>query len=254
MSANHTPMVTVAVELTIGDRRMAANLSVPDRLMHLSELLPIVQRVSGAIVDSEVATTAAEGRQVSCQMGCAACCRQLVPITEIEARAIGRLVADMSEPRRGEIWARYAAVRARLDAAGLLERLGARYGWTTVEFKEAVRHYFRQAIPCPFLEDECCSIYADRPLQCREYLVTSPAELCAQEDHAGIEIVDMPVRVSTALARLDRPESGSQYLRWVPLAMALEWADAHPDEPPPRAGAELVAELFNQLRSKPSGA
>jgi Fe-S-cluster containining protein len=252
MTAEGTLMATVAVELKIGDRRMAANLSVPDRLMHLSELLPIVRRVSDAIVDAELAATAAEGRQVSCQMGCAACCRQLVPITEVEARAIGRLVADSSEPRRGTIQARFAAVRARLDAAGLTKRLDERYDWTTAEFKEMVQHYFRQAIPCPFLEDECCSIYSDRPLRCREYLVTSPAELCAQEDHSEIENVDMPVRVSQALAHLDRPQAGSQYVRWVPLSMALEWADEHPDEPPPRAGAELVAELFNQLRSPPS--
>jgi Fe-S-cluster containining protein len=34
-------------------------------------------------------------------------------------------------------------------------------------------------MPCPFLEDESCSIHPDRPLVCREYLVTSPAELCA---------------------------------------------------------------------------
>ena len=254
MTAERAPMATVAVELTIGDRRMEANLSVPDRLMHLSELLPIVQRVSSAIVDAEVATTAALGRQVSCQMGCAACCRQLVPITEVEARGIGRLVADMSEPRRGEIRARFAAARARLDAAGLSERLHARYDWTTAEFREVVQDYFRQRIPCPFLEDESCSIYADRPVACREYLVTSPAELCALDDHQGLEKVDMPVRVSTALAHLDQPESGSQYVRWVPLVLALEWAESHPDEPPPRPGAELVAELFKQLRSQPSGA
>ena len=254
MTAERTPMATVAVELTIGDRRMQANLSVPDRLMHLSELLPIVQRVSNAIVDAEVATTAAEGRQVSCRMGCGACCRQLVPITEVEARGIGRLVADMSEPKRGEIRARFAAACARLDTAGLSERLAARYGWTTTEFREAVKDYFRQRIPCPFLEDESCSIHVDRPVVCREYLVTSPAELCALDDHQGVEKVDMPVRVSTALAHLDQPQSGSQYVRWVPLVLALEWAEAHPDEPPPRPGAELVAELFNQLRSQPAGA
>src|SRR5436190_10743894 len=122
MTAERTPMTTVAVELTIGDRRMAANLSVPDRLMHLSELLPIVQRVSDAIVDAEVATTAALGRHVSCKMGCGACCRQLVPITEVEARQIARLVAEMPDARRGEIRARFAAARERLEAAGLSQR------------------------------------------------------------------------------------------------------------------------------------
>ena len=252
MTAQRAPTVTVAVELTIGERRLDANLSVPDRPMQVSELLPIVRSISNAIVDAEVATTAAAGRQVSCKMGCGACCRQLVPIAEVEARAIARLVEQMSEPRRGAIRARFAAARAQLEAAGLCERLAARYEWTTSEFREAVKEYFCQRIPCPFLEEESCSIYADRPVVCREYLVTSPAELCALVDHEGIEKVDMPVRVSTALAHLDQPEAGSRYVRWVPLVLALEWAEANPEDPPPRAGAELVAELFKQLRSQPA--
>ena len=36
------------------------------------------------------------------------------------------------------------------------------------------REYFQLGIPCPFLEEESCSIYHDRPITCREYLVTSP--------------------------------------------------------------------------------
>ncbi len=43
----------------------------------------------------------------------------------------------------------------------------------------SARRYFHLGIACPFLEDESCSIHADRPISCREYLVTSPAVNCA---------------------------------------------------------------------------
>jgi hypothetical protein len=33
--------------------------------------------------------------------------------------------------------------------------------------------YFLQGVACPFLEAESCGIHPDRPLACREYLVTS---------------------------------------------------------------------------------
>ena len=39
--------------------------------------------------------------------------------------------------------------------------------------------YFALGIPCPFLEEERCTIHEIRPLRCREYLVVSPAEHCA---------------------------------------------------------------------------
>ncbi len=36
---------------------------------------------------------------------------------------------------------------------------------------------------------------------------------------------------------------------WVPLVLALEWAEAHP-EGPPRPGPGLLREFFEQLTNK----
>ena len=52
-------------------------------------------------------------------------------------------------------------------------------------------------VPCPFLEDESCSIHPERPLVCREYLVTSPAALCAGPTQEGVTPVAVP-KVSMA--------------------------------------------------------
>jgi len=56
-------------------------------------------------------------------VGCGACCRQLVPITEIEARYLGELVEFLAQERQTEIRRRFADVLRRLDEADLLETL-----------------------------------------------------------------------------------------------------------------------------------
>jgi Fe-S-cluster containining protein len=67
--------------------------------------------------------------------------------------------------------ARFADSLRRLDEAGLKARLaeagdaGAQGATVRTLSLEA----FALGIACPFLEDEACSIYADRPLACRQH-------------------------------------------------------------------------------------
>jgi hypothetical protein len=109
--------------------------------------------------------------------------------------------------------------------------------------------YFRLGIPCPFLERESCSIHADRPLACREYLVTSAAENCASPTRDTVECVPMPVRLSGALGRL-ASSAVAEETAWVPLVLAPEWAESHPDASPARPGPEWVSLLFRELTGK----
>ena len=64
-----------------------------------------------------------------------------------------------------------------------------------------------------------------------------------------IEGVELPTHVWTSVARLDPPRPGADAdsLRWVPLILALDWSESHPDEPPPRPGPELLRELIERI-------
>src|SRR5207247_8033826 len=110
--------------------------------------------------------------------------------------------------------------------------------------------YVLQKVPCPFREDSYCSIYFDRPVTCREYLVTSAAEHCARPSRDTVRCVQLPLKVQHALTRFDPVPPSARYVRWVPLALAPDWADAHPDNTPPRPGPELLRELFDHLADK----
>lgn len=210
------------------------------------DLLPIFRSLVDAFAVITAETVEKTGGKISCQHGCAACCRQLVPITEIEARRIGEMVSAMPEPRRSEIRVRFEAARSKLQDAGLLERLLAPETVSQAEFVPFALGYFRHAIPCPFLEEESCSIYPERPIACREYLVTTPAENCSNLNPKTVKAVNLGLDVRKAMARLDSDQP-SAHGKWIPLILATAWADAHPDQSPPRPGTELLREFFSYL-------
>jgi Fe-S-cluster containining protein len=244
-------MVPLDVRLAVG--RLRGQVPVPAGPATPRDLLPALQGLADAVVSSAVQATEAGGQTISCKKGCGACCRQLVPVSETEARRLRDLVNDLPEPRRSAVLARFADARERLETAGLLEELRHPERLSAEQREAFGLGYFRQGIPCPFLEEESCSIHPDRPLICREYLVTSSAEHCARPSPATVRRVPLPGRVSHAATRLGggaAPTAG----RWVPLVLALEWADAHPSEPPARPGPELLRELLGHLarRERPA--
>ncbi len=239
--------MTATVALSSPDWELRTTMTVPAGPTPLIQLLPLAQSFADAVVDSAAKVAEDQGQRITCKKGCGACCRQLVPLAEVEARHIGNLVNELPEPRRSEIRARFAEARRRLEEIGLLDRLLHPEGWGDGEVGPLGLDYFRLGIPCPFLEDESCSIYRDRPIACREYIVTSPAEHCARPTADSVQRVPLPLKVWTALTRFDEVAPSRRITWWVPLILAPEWAETHPDETPPRPGPTLLRELFDHL-------
>jgi hypothetical protein len=145
-------------------------------------------------------------------------------------------VDGLPEKRRTAVLARFAEARTVVDKAGLLS-LGEGPHLTREQSRESGLDYFDLQVACPFLEEESCSIHSSRPLACREYLVTSPAELCADPAPDRIQMLPVQVKLSTGLQRVSESWEGQ---RWLPLVLALDWVSAHPEEPIlPDGGAEF---------------
>src|SRR5262249_10382841 len=213
-------MVSADVKLSSADFELRAKLTVPAGPTQLIQLLPLIRSLSDHVVNATAQTLEEQGRKISCKKGCGACCRQLVLISEVEARRIDELVQELPEPQRTLVRARFAEARRRLEEAGLLDQLSRAEEWTDQLYQGLATDYFQLRIPCPFLEDESCSIHPDRPITCREYLVTSPAPNCAQPSPETIERVRLPLKVFNALARMEVPESTHFLERYVPLILA----------------------------------
>jgi Fe-S-cluster containining protein len=248
-------LVTIEVDFAVSGQRIHGRIPVPRGPTKVRELLPAIRALAETVVGAGVKAVEARGERVSCRAGCGACCRQLVPITEVEARLLAELVETMPEPRRGVLRERFTAARDGLATAGLLEKLEHPERFPDRDLHELGLEYFEQGIACPFLEDESCSIYAERPIACREYLVTSPAAHCARPSGETVRMVPLAGKASTALARLDEDPKG-RFVPWVPLVLAPSWTEAHQAPPRLRPGPELLRDFFTRLAepSRASGA
>jgi Fe-S-cluster containining protein len=214
------------------------------------ELVPLALALADAGAEDAGRRVTAEGKTISCKKGCGACCRWLVHVSESEAYYLYEVVEAMPEPRRSQVRERFAEARRRLQEADFLETLQQFPMWTGREIHERSQAYHALKIPCPFLEDESCSIYANRPVVCREYLVTSAPEHCANADRTAIRPVSIPVNFFYGLARFGVPAEAKTLHRWVPLVLALEWAETHPDRNASRPPEQLLNQFIEQLGMK----
>jgi Fe-S-cluster containining protein len=242
--------ITADVQLAVAGRKLQARVSIPLAPIPTNGLLPVARVLTEAAVNAAADDALARGEHISCKKGCGACCRQLVPITPTEARQIRDLVEALPEPRRSEVRARFAAARDTLQRAGLLEMLLAPEQWPVDRSEELGLKYFFLGIACPFLEEESCSIHPERPLACREYLVTSPAEDCARPSRDKVRCLKLPFKVSGALASVGEASPPERLRPWVPLIIAPQWSEANPDRTPGRPGPELFRRFFEEITSK----
>lgn len=240
----HAATVAVPVELTVFGGMLRASVPVPAGLVRPREMLPIMRTVAEAVIHLSVRSVERQGKSISCKEGCGACCRQFVPVAECEARLLIELVENLPEPKRSEVRKRFEDAVTRITDAGLRDPLMSPESQPRERMKGIGVEYFRLGIACPFLENESCSIYAQRPIICREYMVTSPPERCTTLTE--IDGLPLPYRASLAACRVD--EKPTQILvRTVPLTMIFEWAKTACAEPGARPGKEIMEEFLRYL-------
>jgi Fe-S-cluster containining protein len=218
----------VRVVISVNGRPVRIETKAPKGQVRLDELLPALRTIDDRLIEAAVASVEATGKRVSCTKGCSACCRaQPVPVTPPETLALALLVERLPESRRTAVRAAFAAAVETLRASGLYDAYMRRDPELTREAaKSMTRRYFALSITCPFLSDDACSIYAERPFVCRQYLVTSPPHLCLAPLDNPVEPVRTPAAFATAmLAHGETLSDRAQHT--VPLVLALEYAEAN---------------------------
>ncbi len=214
--------------LRVGDAGIAVQADLPEGLVKPAVLLPVLQNLSNFMTDLAVLQAGRQGHALSCREGCGACCRQAVPITPVEARVLVEWLETQPEDRRAVLRERFRKTAERLEEAGIAQEIRAAAGKGGRETTHALGlRYFALGMPCPFLEEERCTIHEIRPLRCREYLVVSPAERCAHPETKEIVGVKPPVMLSRILARWDE-NGGPQAEEIILLTMLDEWVAKHP--------------------------
>jgi Fe-S-cluster containining protein len=226
-------------------------VSVPAGFVPVSELVPTLRRLGEQAQALEERQAVSAGLAISCRKGCAACCRMLVPVSPPEAFRLKAAVEKMPGDRRSRLLQKVEQAQATLARAGLLELLSQVADSTRQLSDEEVepinRDYYALRLPCPFLENEECSIYEERPAACRELLVTSPAEWCQDIVRNPVRALPVPARMGTILSVVWARLLGGP-ARLIPLPLALAWAERHEADGQRRwKGSELLQKALDEL-------
>lgn len=223
-----TERFNLSITTTSGD--LHAQVDVPTGFIAITDIVPVVRSLGEQAQNLEVARTIESGKTISCQKGCAACCRIMIPVSPPEAFALTDVVRNLPDAHRTRIHHKLADTRSRLQNAGLLPILRdlaeSPRQQTDKDLDLINRAYYALRLPCIFLEDEMCSIYEHRPAGCRGHLVTSPPELCQDTEKNPVQELHVPVRAGTVLSILWAELNGGP-VRLMPLPMAFEWAEHH---------------------------
>ena len=254
MEMDTTDWVTGEVVLSIDGAPLKMQMTVPATPVKPHRMLPVFQKMTNSFVEMSAVAAGSSGETISCRMGCAACCRQPVPIAETEIYYIAELVEAMPEPRRSEVKQRFKDAVDHFKSVGWFDRINKVGDLSLTESKETVAaainnvgmEYFREGVPCPFLDVEAgaCTIHEVRPIACREYLVTSPAAYCSDPSAESIRKVELVMKPSHTLRYVG---STGTFTGFIPLIRALEFADRFPEKFEERTGERWAADFFGKL-------
>ena len=222
--------LNLTITTTSGD--LQAQIDVPTGFIPITKIVPVLRSLGDQAQDLEIARTNRAGKTISCQKGCAACCRPMIPVSPPEAFALVEAIKDLPQDHQNRIKQNLTQTKERLQNAGLLTALqdltDSPRQHSDDDLDSLNRAYYALRLPCIFLENEICSIYEHRPAGCRGHLVTSPPEWCQDMEKNPIQALHIPLRAGTVLSLLWADLTG-EAVRLMPLPLAFEWAEKHQD-------------------------
>ena len=190
---------------------------------------------------------------ISCKPQCGACCSQAVPISIPEAFLIYDLVQSLTSEKKAQVLRRFDAISQRLKAENIEADQRADES-SDDRWSRLLERYFYLGMPCPFLENQSCSIYENRPSICREFLVTTPAKACSQPDIEEVRGIDNVFIMSHCLARLSAILMENEP-NLLPLSLCLNWVEENKAWHEKRFDpALLYSTLFDIIRDATSEA
>lgn len=114
-----------------------------------------------------------------CREGCCHCCQHLFEITRAEATAISFYLLEHPDLLK-------MAIQRRIYIEGQFGHRGKIIAQYVNPGLDERLEYFKRKIPCDFLVDGRCMIYAVRPLICSSYIGLASGRVCSLEPKGWI--------------------------------------------------------------------
>lgn len=234
--ANAETMVQGTVSLFGIEKHISIQFHEP--FARLSDLVPLARGVCDDLVCEALDRASAMGKTVPCCGGCSTCCNYLVPLSIPEVIHLHEEIQSMPYERsRGFLGNSLAAARQLLGC-----------GESELPSEESTldhvgQWYHERKIPCPFLEKDLCAIYDQRPLACREHLVTTPAQWCHPGLVDRVDKLELQVSVLECLGRVAAQLEGTP-VEAVMLPLMLPWIQENNERVHRRWSAKKMAQCF----------
>jgi Fe-S-cluster containining protein len=238
-------LVRVPFRIHTGEGVLEASVQTTAAPIPVVSVVDAARGLDDALIGMALRKAEADGAPATCRQGCTACCHHPVPLSAAEAHALVSLLDGMTPDRRAAVDQRFDEVRAQVEAAGLLGDLEATLDGAPFE---RVGAWIAARIPCPFLDGGSCTIYQDRPLACREHLVSTDPASCADPSLGPVRSVPLLARLARALTRVSAEAWPSAPSR-IPLLLAPGWARERADEAGVRrGGVALLERLLGEMK------
>ncbi len=221
---------TLTFELDILGEAATFYINVSRKTARLSDLAVPARTLATKISHLMQNKLCKSGEYIPCRKGCSACCSYIVPLSIPEVFRLGEEVSAMPSERRNAI------LRTVLKAAGRIldhtpnysENGAILMGSGQEEMDRLSLWYTGLELACPFLRNNLCSYYEQRPIACREHMVTSLESCCGDNGDDEPSAVRISASVLECLGKLTADLEQCD-MEAVMLPLALPWAQDNLD-------------------------
>jgi len=242
----------IPFDLNILGRTLHLNIAFTPGPASLPDIAPLARQLSTSLALTALDSLRKRRYSVPCQKGCAACCSYLVPLSAPEAFRLNDEILALPPDRRKTI-----VKKLLCNAKQILEKSSEKTNTVEFELQNSASHitqisawYADLELTCPFLSQNLCTFYDQRPTACREHIITGPEAVCRPLQADGSRVIPMSLSILEALARLTAELEHSE-VEAVILPLALPWAQTNLDRArrtwPARQIVENFVEILKQM-------
>jgi Fe-S-cluster containining protein len=218
------------------------SIEILGNFARLSDLVPLAQSLCDLVVCEAKERSGIEGKAIPCGKGCSTCCSYLVPLSIPEAIYLYEKTQSLPFSRSRGLWSQSLAVARELLAYNPLEGLSG----DEETLDHVGRWYSSKKRPCPFLAQDLCSIYDQRPLACREHLVTTPSLWCERNSVDRAQSLELPYSMVESLGKVTS-ELEKATVEAVMLPLVLPWIQDNRERLLQKWSAWRMAECFLEV-------
>jgi Fe-S-cluster containining protein len=206
----------------------------------LSDIVPAARAICDKITDTTIEQMHLSGKQVPCHKGCHACCSYLVPLSAPEVFRFRQDVFPKAKYSPDTMLRTYL-----LTARRLVSHRPPRDTFRNPDDLSALSHWYASLnLTCPFLYSRQCAIYHQRPLACREHLITGSARGC-RDNSKKTQTIELPAQMGNILFRLAKELCDVDDTVMMPLALA--WYEENKQLDERTWPAAMITKLFVEI-------